>query len=190
MEEKKLVYRMYFFVPYNISEIQKGIQAGHAALRYAHQFGRFNEHAPIWDFIEDHETWIILNGGTTNTKMEVYDNKDNIRPIGSLNQIVQKFTGKNIDYATFTEPDLNNALSAICFLADERVWDHEKYPDWDGINISMPIANANEDGTINLDEPIETNVDGLTYNQWVDKIGGAKNLFLRRLVHPKNAKLA
>jgi len=189
MEEEKLDYRMYFFVPYNISGIQKGIQSLHASLRLVAKYARYDPDHIIWDFIERCETVIILNGGTTNSKMGVNEN-DSMIPIGSLNQILQNFTGKNIEYASFTEPDLNNALSAICFLADERVWDHEKYPDWDGINISMPIANENEDGSINMDEPIETNVDGLTYNQWVEKIGGAKNLFLRRLVHPKNAKLA
>ena len=32
--EKYLELRMYGFVPYNISEIQKGIQFGHAVTRY------------------------------------------------------------------------------------------------------------------------------------------------------------
>ena len=188
--EENLEYRMYFFVPYNISEIQKGIQAGHAALRYALEHARHDPHSVLWDFVEDHETWIILNGGTTNSKMDLYGDEEELRPKGSLNQIVQNFTGKQINYATFTEPDLNNALTAICFLTDERVWNHKKYPDWQGVNISMPIATANDDGSINLDEPIETNNEGLTYNDWVVNIGGAKNLFLRKLVHPNNAKLA
>ena len=36
-EHKTLELRMYFFVPYNISPIQKSIQAGHAALEYAYK---------------------------------------------------------------------------------------------------------------------------------------------------------
>jgi len=186
--EEKLEYRMYFFVPYNISEIQKSIQAGHAALRYALQHGRYNPNGIIWDFIENHETWIILNGGTTNNKINIIE--DESIPIGSLNKIVQNFTGKEVEYSTFNEPDLNNALTAICFLADERVWNHKKYPDWDATNIMMPIGNFHMDGSITLCEPIETDIEGLTYDDWVEKIGGIKNIFLRDLVHPKNAKLA
>lgn len=54
-------YRMYFFVPCNISEIQKGIQAGHAALEYAFLYGDTDEYK---SFIVNDKTWIILNGGT------------------------------------------------------------------------------------------------------------------------------
>lgn len=60
--------RMYFFVPYNISEIQKGIQAGHSALEYALKYGRTKE---FLDFVENHKTWVILSGGTTRTQYGV-----------------------------------------------------------------------------------------------------------------------
>ncbi len=33
--------------------------------------------------------------------------------------------------ARFCEPDLGDQLTAICFLVDERVWDREKYPDFE-----------------------------------------------------------
>ena len=48
--------RMYFLVPYNISEIQKSIQAGHAALEYAHQY---KDDPETWEFVKDHKTWIV-----------------------------------------------------------------------------------------------------------------------------------
>jgi hypothetical protein len=77
MEDKILELRMYFFVPYNISEIQKGIQAGHAALRYARQFSADNP--DVWNFVDNYETWIILNGGTTNNERDFED-----VPLGTL----------------------------------------------------------------------------------------------------------
>ena len=56
-------YRLYFFVPYNISPIQQAIQAGHAALEYAYKFGNTSDYI---DFMINDKTWVILNGGTTN----------------------------------------------------------------------------------------------------------------------------
>lgn len=186
MEEQGLELRMYFFVPYNISEIQKGIQAGHSALRFVLKYGRHDPDSIIWDFIEKYETFIILNGGTTNDKFNTVEEK----PVGSLNQIALKLSINRIDHSVFREPDLNGALSAVCFVADERVWDFKQYPDWVSVNTEMPFSSESEDGTVTLGEPIETNQDGMTYEQWKEHIGGGKNLFLRELVHPKNAKLA
>lgn len=123
--------RMYFLVPYNISEIQKGIQAGHAALEYAREYANDEE---FIDFINNHKTWIILNGGTTNNGFEMGTGK----PKGTLNHMVHDildFNANNpnqkIKFATFQEPDLNDALSAICLIVDERVFNYEDYPDFE-----------------------------------------------------------
>ena len=37
-----------------------------------------------------------------------------------------------IEYGIFREPDLNNTITAIAVLAGDKVWDKEKYPDFDG----------------------------------------------------------
>ena len=157
-----LELRMYFFVPYNISPIQQAIQAGHAALEYAHEFG---ETELFKDFVQNHKTWIILNGGTTRTGGI---------PEGTMQQIVGYINGFNIAAnnqaqriitSTFHEPDLNNALTAICFICDERVWDYENYPDF-------------EEWTTGFEE----------YEDWVEFLGGPKNQFLRELL--KDKKLA
>lgn len=117
--------RMYFFVPYNISPIQQAIQAGHAALEYAHQYG---DSEPYIDFIENWKTWIILNGGTTSDK---YDEVNGFfEPRGSLNKIEEMLREKSIKYSTFREPDLNDALTAVCFICDEKVFNWEDYPDY------------------------------------------------------------
>ena len=124
-EEKILDVRMYFFVPYNISDKQMGIQAGHSALRYARAFSA--ENPEVWDFVDNHETWIILNGGTTNGERDF----DGIA-LGTLNQIADQILDADIPFSYFIEPDLNNALSSVCFLADERVFNFKDYPDFIG----------------------------------------------------------
>ncbi len=104
--------RMYFFVPYNISDIQKGIQAGHAALEYARIYGLTTL---FKNFAKYHKTWIILNGGTTGKN-------------GTMNDVLLTLALNNVPYGYFKEPDLNDAVTAICFICDEEVYDFENYP--------------------------------------------------------------
>ena len=145
-------YRMYFFVPYNISEIQKGIQAGHAALEYAE---RFYHTATYRNFITADKTWVILNGGTTRGQFQCEDGEG----LGSMNEISISLVANYIPHANFCESDLNYALSAICFLADERVFDFKKYPDYD------------------FDKEWRTS--------YIERVGGEKNSFLRELIRDK-----
>jgi len=116
--------RMYFLVPYNISPIQQAIQAGHAALEYAL---KYPDDEDFIDFVDNHKTWIILNGGTTNDKRELGTGIAK----GTLNQALDAIAEQgNIKYSVFEEPDLNNALTAICLIVDERVFNREDYPDF------------------------------------------------------------
>ena len=126
MKASNLEWRMYGFVPYNISDIQKGIQFGHAVVEYA------NEHSGTeaykkWSKID--KTFIILNGGTTNKS---HSSPTDGLPKGSLNQIELKLltAGPEMPVARFEEPDLGDQLTAICFLVDERVWDRENHPNF------------------------------------------------------------
>lgn len=126
MKPNNLEYRMYGMVPYNISDIQKGIQFGHAVVEYA------NEHSDTEAYKKwsrHDKTFIILNGGTTNNRTSLDDGL----PFGTLNQYELKLLGAvpEMPVARFCEPDLGDQLTAICFLVDERVWDREKYPDFE-----------------------------------------------------------
>jgi len=102
MEEKNGL-RMYFFVMYNLSGIQKGIQAGHAAIEYYLKYGNITKYQ---EFAKHHKTFILLDGG------------------GSNDMIIREAELKNfgVDYATFYEPDLNNSLSAIAFIVPEDIY--------------------------------------------------------------------
>ena len=179
-----LEYRMYGLVPYNISPIQQGIQFGHALQEYnniifdcMHNVG--GDRNPYPTFTEETvgaffgwrtkwKTFIILNGGTTNSNRELGTGVS----IGSLNQHVDSLQEKGIPLATFHEPDLNDALTAVVFLVDERVFDKKKYPN---IEDYMKDKVANDIITAMLDSE-------KIYKDWVELIGGETNVWLREFL--------
>ena len=189
--ENNLEKRMYFLVPYNISPIQQAIQAGHAALEYAHKYGNTPEYI---DFIENHKTWIILNGGTTNsntrlsTAKEIDDGALDEIPLGTLNQhylSILMFNAQYMDFeikhAFFKEPDLNDALTAICLVVDERVFNREDYPNFEDWLGSRAIYISDNWGTHLQNE------DALL-EEYIEFLGGEHIHFLRELLN--NKKLA
>ncbi len=181
--EEEIIYRKraYFFVPYNISPIQQGIQAGHALGRYALNYGRKDPDHIVWDFLEKHETWIILNGGTTN------DERDFEGIVaGTMNQIGDALNENHVDFSYFHEPDLNHALTALCFIADERVFDRELYPDF----VEYIIKKQGFEGSDYVQVKIKSQEElqeiySDYYKEWVRLIGGVKNQFLRDLLKDK-----
>ena len=135
---KERRYRMYGFVNYQFSgSIHAGIQFGHAAIDYSIAFQGSPEYKQ-WSEID--KTFIILNGGTTNTNEE---------RLGTLNEIELTLFDKRVNYATFHEPDLGDQLTAIVLLVDDRAWDRKKYPDFNGGYVSTgwgPSKPANFNG--------------------------------------------
>ena len=192
---EKLEKRMYFFVPYNISPIQQAIQAGHAAVEYARLFG----HGWLFkDFAENWKTWIVLNGGTTNNSIDPETGHFS----GTLNQLRNEIIQFNfehrqdnnldatIDYADFYEPDLNDAMTAICFIVDERVFNYDDYPDFQDWIRAQDFVNEDEklNSFISLEglgpEQLKELFPGM-YPMWVREMGGDKTLFLRELLRGK-----
>lgn len=142
--------RMYFFVPYQLTGIQQGIQAGHVALEYAKTY---SDDEDFIDFRDNWKTWVILNGGTTN--------KDPER-LGSLNAIFRELVDNQINCEAFYEPDLGDQMTAVCFICDEHVFNKEEYSD-----------------------EYRVSCYDTTYEDWIEIIGGYKNLFLRELLEGK-----
>ena len=202
MKDKKLAYRMYFFVPYNLSPIQQAIQAGHAALEYAFKFKDFTN---FIDFIENDKTWIILNGGTSNGKLLMEKDPKTgsswyVNPrthdapyVGSLDNIVHSLELNDINYTIFNEPDINDALTAVCFLADERVWDWDNYPNFRNWLHDQPLRI--KDHPELMHKRIKSRSDysdedllvqfTKEYLVWVEFVGGIKNAFLKDLIEGK-----
>lgn len=179
-----LEYRMYGLVPYNISSIQGAIQYGHALQEYNNLmfdaidsiFVKPIEYVGFNKWRKEDKTFIILNGGTTN------ENKDD-KWYGTLQQSRDILIEKKILFGEFKEPDLNNSLTAIVFLVDERVFDRETYPDY----VDTPYDRF-KDGK--NEETIKQWEDNNNMNRafWVDKIGGETNDWLRTWL--KNFRLA
>ena len=187
-EEKELELRMYFFVPYNISPIQQGIQAGHGLGRYCLRYGRHNPNHIVWDFLEKWETWIILNGGTTNDERDF-----EMIPAGTLNLIADQLQEADIEFSYMIEPDLNHALTTVCIICDERVFNREDYPDYldflltlempSDSKAAMDIQNVNTLRKKDIKELKEIFPD--YYKDWVRSLGGVKNVFLREITKDK-----
>jgi len=176
--KKQLKYRMYGLVPYNISEIQKGIQFGHAVVEYGILYDNPNDNLEYESWAINDKTFIILNGGTTNDDLVS-------EWFGSLNQHVITLQDNGINYATFNEPDLGNQLTAVVFLVDECVYNKTDYPDFydylSNKNFGMVITNALSNESLEEQHPYK-------YQEWVETVGGPKNVFLRTFL--KYFKLA
>jgi hypothetical protein len=166
-EKVKLELRMMGLVPYNISPIQQGIQYGHSKDEFTLKVIKsiLNNDKSLskdtvddyLDWLENWKTYIILNGGTTNT---------NTNMLGTLNQHLETLKNNNVFCTEFYEPDLGNQLTGVTFLVDERVFDYKKYPNYEpGVVASINKWKFNRE-----------------YKSWVESIGGEKNLFLREFL--------
>lgn len=98
---------MYFFTLYSLAGLHKGIQAGHSALEYVELYGQTQEYQ---DFIKNHKTFILLDGG------------------GSQQMVERELELENfgIRYASFCEPDLSYGISAISFLISEDIYNFDE----------------------------------------------------------------
>jgi hypothetical protein len=128
MEELGKGKRLYFFVIYQLNGRQSCIQCGHAmgefVLKYHKDEVIFGE---FIDFLRNHKTWVVLDGGTTN---------NNPNNLGTINILKNQFEEHDVPFAEFYEEDLTDALTAFCFIVDECVYSlprnisEEDYPSW------------------------------------------------------------
>lgn len=177
--ENKLEYRMYGFVPYNISDKQKCIQFGHAVVEYGLKYFK-DKNYQKW--AKKDKTFIVLDGGTTNNGEEPHKHViRNESYVGTLQKHHLELKKNKIKVATFFEPDLNDTLTAVVFLVDERVFNRIKYPDY----INHELEYKMKHGIIGLSAGDN---DDFEYNLWIKGIGGEQNAFLRTFL--KNFKLA
>ena len=152
---ERLELRMYGLVPYNISPIQQGIQFGHAVVEYGRMCdGMKNYEIHYKNWADNWKTFIILNGGTTNTNLSTDDGL----PFGSMNRHLLTLIDIGVPVATFIEPDLGDQLTAIVFIVDERIFNRIKYPD------PQPFATDDEQ------------------RMFMESIGGEKNYKLREFL--------
>lgn len=180
MNNETLELRMYGWTPYNISEIQKGIQFGHAVDQYAR---KFQNDELYQEWVDNHKTYIILNGGTTNNNVES-------KWFGGMNKIERALVENSIKHSTFCEPDLGDQLTGIALIVDERCFNKTDYPffnEWmKGRIPNIEWLDYFRNGSERSEEA--KLVFASLYNEWVDFIGGSQNVFLKELL--SNYKLA
>ena len=141
--------------------------------------------------MEKWETFIVLNGGTTNDERDF-----EAIPVGSLNQIGDQLQDNDIEFAFMIEPDLNHALTALSIIVDERVFNKAEYPNFVDyiLDVKMyPEAReaAPAQNIVMLKMQTDEHLQEMFpeyYKEWVRFIGGVKNVFLRELL--KNKKKA
>jgi len=181
--EKELEYRMYFLVNRSLSPIQKGIQAGHASLEYISDVhskilnDKFSEeeYNSLTKFLNEDKTWIILDGGTSNGS-ETY--------VGTMEETQRDFLNNNVIFASFYEPDLNDCLTAICLLVDERVFSKDYISNFKDYLYKIYEKESSEDvfflsylDTLSKDElTAKYYGDYLAFEEY---LGGKANIFLK-----------
>ena len=169
--EMYLERRMYGLVPYNMSPIQQGIQFGHAVVDYGRTVDGLKPHQEIYNkWADKDKTFIILNGGTTNTNPE---------RLGTLNRHMQTMREAGVLLQEFHEPDLGDQLTAFVFLVDERVFNRTLYPDFVAETLPWSRHKPSEKALSQLEEKNAKN-----YKLWEEKIGGPVNAFLREYLRP------
>lgn len=80
--------------------------------------------------------------------------------------------------------DLDDAITSVCFLADERVWDRKNYPDYEDWLFKNGHCLA-----ILTSMPSQTKFDEELYKEWVEFIGGEKNVYLREIIKGKRLSM-
>ena len=183
--EEYLEWRMYGLVPNNISSIQGAIQYGHAVQEFNNlmvdgtsimQSVNFDSELLLSNLTgfnkwrKKDKTFIILNGGTTNDS--IYD-----KFYGSLQKSRDTLYENEVLFSEFYEPDLNNTLTAVVFLVDERVFDRVTYPNFEKEVLPWSKTKPSEKKLKELEER-----NAVNYEKWVEKVGGPRNAFLREFL--------
>lgn len=161
-------YRMYSFVLRQLSPMQKGIQTTHAVVEYEIFYGKTKEYQ-TWANVD--KTLIVLDGGTYSEMIDILDVLENT----------------NIKHGYFTEEDLNDLVTSITVIADERVWDKKEYPDFETwISTQEKYLETSYIGyNTNIYPTHDEEKRKEAYIEWIKFIGGETNVKLRELISSK-----
>lgn len=105
--------RAYFLTNMYLSSIQHGIQSGHCLqeINNKYKIGGTDQALTLFDWAENHKTWYVLNGGTSE----------------QMQHILQFFKWESNPYpwAYFKEPSLDDALTCVGIIVPESLYTKE-----------------------------------------------------------------
>ena len=114
-----ITQRMYSMVLRQLTPMQKGIQSLHAVVDYSEMMKNeaIDEDTKnaYNDWANRDKTMIVLDAGTSQ----------------DLQDAITFLRNQKIIHKVFCEPDLYDMPTAVCFIADERVWDTKTYPSFE-----------------------------------------------------------
>ena len=148
-------------------EIARGLRLSHEEY---YTYGGFNE----W---RKDKILIVLNGRTSYSEL----NEATKSPLEDLNNYNLQLGKFHIETGTYYSNEINNQLTCIVFLGDERVFNKEKYPDFDKFLLQFKdiIDTFDKDRSYNSIVKEITENRSTIYEDWVTSIGGKRNEFLR-----------
>lgn len=106
------------FYTYNhlwLSSLQKGLQAGHAAVELMISFEKNSEEGMIaFDWAENHKTMMLMNGGNSQMLEETYEFFDSL-----------KSEGMNLPFVRFYEDSesLNGSITSVGIVITEEIYE-------------------------------------------------------------------
>ena len=168
-------WRMYGLVPYNLSDIQKAIQYGHAVVEYGLGSIGTKGRKTYLDWARNSKTFIILDGGTTN------NNEGRLGTLNiHLNTLKEDF--RNWPVGTFNEIHLGDQLTAIVFIVPKNVYNKKDFPEFEeylGNYTGSMTGSTLRDYAASLKEEGDDK-----YWAWVELIGGTEIVNMREFLKP------
>lgn len=155
---------MYGVVIRHLSGIQKGIQYQHAVQEYANAFQKDKEHI---QWAKEDKTAVILECHSTNNEISASN-------MAQMQTLLAELVGLEWKFASFKEPDLNDTMTSIVFLADDRVWDRENYPDWKTVVYESRLRE---------DSALESESNPF-YKVWLQRVGGPRIAQMKKILSP------
>lgn len=164
MSEEKKEYkgqevRMYSMVLRQLNPMQKGIQSLHAVVDFSEMIkdpilADEKTRRIYHEWANRHKTMIVLDAGTS----------------ADLDEVDRFLTSHSIPHCGFYEPDLYGMRTAICFLANDYIFDTKTYPKYEDMQSIMAFTDF-----------LDTIYEGFSVNEYAEIMEIRDFIFSKKL---------